>query len=315
MNHVESLTTRPLPQRLLVRSVFVATLSATLLSVAPSRSSAQGVDDEKATAEERRALDRAEAEARRNQLDSQPAVRQRKLLVAKRLEIGIGGESTINADFRHILGLGLKLEYHLSDMISIGAVGVFSPGAIDTKLVDRIRPTLPDAPIADDRTPSKKQFDAHLNSIPFHGAAYLSITPWYGKLAAFGKSFLNFDFYFQAGLAVAQLKSDCDASICTDKNAGVRNDMLVPDDNPNNDPPLNNGTRLGLYLGGGIHVFLSDAVALDLTIRDYAFVDNPSGADFNADLFVSKADDRFLQHLFFGIGASIMLPTKVKRTR
>jgi len=61
-------------------------------------------------------------------------------------------------------------------------------------------------------------------------------------------------------------------------------------------------------------VFLNDFLALDLTVRDYAFNDNPSGADFNADLFVSDADSRFLHHLFFGVGVSVMLPTTVKRT-
>jgi hypothetical protein len=96
--------------------------------------------------------------------------------------------------------------------------------------------------------------------------------------------------------------------------------MLPADNNPNNDPPLNAGSRVGLYLGGGIHVFLSDFLALDLTVRDYAFSDNPSGADYNADLFVGKNaqtgddDNRFLHHLFFGAGVSIMFPTSVKRT-
>ena len=90
--------------------------------------------------------------------------------------------------------------------------------------------------------------------------------------------------------------------------------MNPPDNNPNNDPPLNSGSRLGLYLGGGIHVFLNDFIALDLTVRDYAFTDNPSGADFNANLAVTSDDSRFLHHLFFGVGVSIMFPTTVKRT-
>ena len=85
--------------------------------------------------------------------------------------------------------------------------------------------------------------------------------------------------------------------------------------NPNNDLPLNSGSRGGLYLGGGIHVFLNDFIALDLTIRDYAFTDNPSGADFDAeDQAVTTNDDRFVHHLFFGAGLAIMFPMKVKRT-
>jgi len=158
--------------------------------------------------------------------------------------------------------------------------------------------------------------------MPFHGAAYVSLTPWYGKLAAFSQAFVAFDFYFQAGVAFAQLKSDCPTStVCKDTHPGTSipdpNDpsMTIPPDlNPNNDPPLNSGTKAGLYLGGGIHVFLNDFVALDLTFRDYAFSDNPSGADYNADLFVSKKDNRFIHHLFGGIGVAIFFPTTVKRT-
>src|SRR5574339_74130 len=76
---------------------------------------------------------------RENPLDGQPAVRNRLLLVKGRLELTPSFESTINADFRHIVGGGVKLEYHLTDMLSIGAVGVGST-ALNTKLVDRIVP-------------------------------------------------------------------------------------------------------------------------------------------------------------------------------
>ncbi|HET9626385.1 MAG TPA: outer membrane beta-barrel domain-containing protein [Kofleriaceae bacterium] len=260
----------------------------------------------------------AHAEPRQNSLAGDVAVRHRRLLVKRRFEVTPLFESTVNADFRHIIGGGLKIEYHLSDMWSIGAVGVAST-AINTALVNKILPSLEKTTDNATREPSQTEFKDHLNSMPLHGAAYLSFTPWYGKLAAFGQAFVAFDFYFQAGVAFAQLKSNCPTTVCSDKNPGgstqgAGGDTIPADNNPNNDDPLNNGSRVGLYLGGGIHVFLNDFLALDLTVRDYAFTDNPSGADFNADLFVSKADNRFLHHLFFGLGLSIMLPTTVKRT-
>ncbi|MCA9673959.1 MAG: hypothetical protein H6709_03295 [Kofleriaceae bacterium] len=260
----------------------------------------------------------AHAQRRKSTLEDQPAVRNRMLLVAKRFEVTPAFESTINADFRHFVGGGLKLEFHASDMLSFGAVGMFST-AIDTGLVGKIMPTLETTVDDQTREPSQTEFEQHLNKMPLHGAAYASLTPWYGKLAAFGKAFVNFDFYFQAGVSFASLQSKCDASICDDSHPGLvdmsdPDNPILPDDNPNNDDPLNNGARVGLYLAGGIHVFLNEFVALDLTVRDYAFSDNPSGADFNADLFVSDADNRFLHHLFMGAGVSIMLPTKVKRT-
>ena len=249
-------------------------------------------------------------------------LRHRRLLVAKRFEATPLFESSVNADFRHIVGGGLKLEYHLSDKLSIGLLGVAST-ALNTSLVDNVVATLPDAPPMVGRDPSKTQFLDHLNSMPLHGAAYVSLTPWYGKLAAFSQAYVAFDFYFQAGVAFAQLDSNCPSNICTDTHPGQSTmsgmDTIPPDNNPNNDPPLNNGTRVGLYLGGGIHVFLNDFLALDLTFRDYAFSDNPSGGDYNADLFVGTSkqlgdDNRFLNHLFMGAGLSIMLPTTVKRT-
>jgi outer membrane beta-barrel protein len=256
----------------------------------------------------------AEAQRRTNELAKDVAVRHRRLLVKNRLELAPLFESTINADFHHIIGGGAKLEYHLSDMLSFGAVGVYSI-ALKTKLVDRVLRTLEPTPDPDTREPSQEEFESRLNKMPFHGAVYASITPWYGKLAAFGQAFVAFDFYFQGGVAFAQLDSNCPTSICTDVNAANPMPGAIPDGNPNNDPPLNSGSRVGLYLGGGIHVFLNDFIALDLTVRDYAFTDNPSGADFDAkDQAVTKDDDRFVHHLFFGAGLSIMFPMKVKRT-
>ena len=259
---------------------------------------------------------------RQNGLAKDVAVRHRRLLVSHRFEVTPLFESSIDADFQHTVGGGLKLEYHFGDMFSIGVLGVGST-SLHTSLVDRVLVTLPDQPSDKSKDPSKTQFLDHLNSIPLHGAAYLSITPWYGKLAAFSSAFVAFDFYFQAGVSFAQLKSDCPTSVCSDTHPGTSvmsgMDSIPADNDPKNDPPLNDGNRVGLYLGGGIHVFLSDFLALDLTVRDYAFSDNPSGADYNADQFVGTSatlgdDNRFLHHLFFGAGLSIMFPTTVKRT-
>jgi outer membrane beta-barrel protein len=261
-------------------------------------------------------------ERRRNDLAEQPAVRHRLLLVAQRFEATPLFESTVNADFRHFVGAGLKLEYHLTDMLSVGALGVYST-SIDTGLVDKIVPTLPDAMTQENPLePTKAQFTSHLNKMPLHGAVYASLTPWYGKLAAFNTFFVNFDFYFQGGLAFAQLESNCPVSICTDTSPGQSrpdpndpNETIPPDFLPANDQPLNDGNRIGGYLGGGIHVFLNEFLALDLTVRDYIFSDNPSGADYNADRVVTDDDSRFLNHLFMGVGLSVMLPMKAKRTR
>jgi outer membrane beta-barrel protein len=252
---------------------------------------------------------------RKSPLEGQPAVRHRLLLVKQRLEITPAFESSVNAEYKHTIGGGLKLEYHLSDMLSFGAVGFYNH-SIRTGLTQRILDSLPTTVEPGDPTPTRQQYREHLNDITMHGAAYISVTPWYGKLAAFGKAFVNFDFYFSGGVAFAQLQDNCSPEVCTDRNPGVFDpeNGIFPDNNPNNDPPLNGGNRFGLYLGGGIHVFLSDWIALDLTVRDYVFKNNPSGLDFDGDLAVTKDDSRLLNHLFMGVGISLFFPTKAKRT-
>jgi outer membrane beta-barrel protein len=250
---------------------------------------------------------------RKNPLEGQPAVRHRLLLVKQRFEFAPAFESSVNADFQHTFSGGLKLEYHLSDMFSIGAVGFFGKG-FNTKLNSRIVDDLPDTTDEGDPTPTHDEWVEHLNEIQAHGAGYVTVTPWYGKLAAFGKFFVNFDFYFSGGVAFAKLKNDC-CSFDTDPAPGgdLANGIL-PDNDPNDDPAINDGTRIGAYLGGGIHLFLSNWMALDLTVRSYLFSDNPSGLDFNADLAVTDDDNRFLNHLFMGVGLSFFLPADVERT-
>lgn len=256
-------------------------------------------------------------------LQEQPAVRHRLLLVKNRFEVTPTFEATINADFKQTLSSGLKAEYHLSDMLSVGVAGFYGT-SINTGLTDSILDTLPDNPMDADPTPSRSQYEQHLNTMPLHGAAYVSITPWYGKLAAFGRAFVNFDFYFSGGLAFAQLKNSCRSSVCSDNAPGEGitmpdpdnpgENIVIPDNNPNDDPPNNDGLKGGLFLGGGIHVFATNWLALDLSVRDYWFSDNPSGLDFNYDQAVKNNDRRFLHHLFVGVGVSILLPFRAERT-
>jgi outer membrane beta-barrel protein len=250
---------------------------------------------------------------RKNPLEGQPAVRHRLLLVKHRFEFTPAFESSVNADFQHTFSGGLKLEYHLSDMFSLGAVGFYGKG-FNTKLNSRIVDDLPDSADEGDPTPTHDEWVEHLNEIQAHGAGYLTVTPWYGKLAAFGKFFVNFDFYFSGGVSFAKLKNSC-CSFDTDPAPGgdLMNGIL-PDNDPNDDPAINDGTRIGAYLGGGIHLFLANWFALDLTVRSYLFSDNPSGLDFNADLAVTEDDNRFLNHLFMGVGLSFFLPASVERT-
>ena len=291
------------------RTVFAASLAIAafaLTAIPQSDAFAQEKGDE--TADEGPTAPKRVLTAK-NPLEGEPPVRHRKLLVKRRFEAALAFESSVNAEYMHTPSFGVKLEYHFTDMLSFGAVGFFGV-PLKTGLASRISDSLDDnVPDPMDPEPTRAEFNEHLNKMPIHAGAYATLTPWYGKLAAFGRFFLHFDFYFSGGLAVAQLKTDC-CSFTTDPDP----EGGTPDGDPNNDAPKNDGTRLGLYLGGGIHVFMNDYISLDLSVRDYLFSDNPSGLDFTGDEIVKSDDNRFLNHLFLGVGVSFFFPTKVKRT-
>src|SRR5947209_894711 len=83
---------------------------------------------------------------RRNLLEGQPPIRHRVELRASRFEITPQLVVSLNQDFKHFVGGGVVLQYHILDWLAIGAQ--FAGGiGVDTGLTDRLagpNGTLPD---------------------------------------------------------------------------------------------------------------------------------------------------------------------------
>jgi outer membrane beta-barrel protein len=245
------------------------------------------------------------------------AVRHKVEMRADRFEITPTFEGSIGADFRHTVAGGAKLEYHLTDTISIGGLILFGT-SFNTGLMDEIEASLPGTQTASNPTPAASTAADHANDMPLHGGLGITLTPWFGKLSLFQKVFVNYDIYVSGGFGFAQTKNSfsgsdnatvCDA-FCNDPDPTkhVFND-------PRNDGPHNAGFNPGVQVGGGIHFYFNRWLGLDVSIRDYFFTDNPSGLDFNADLKVDGSDRRFMGHLFVGVGISMYLPPNAKISR
>jgi outer membrane beta-barrel protein len=260
----------------------------------------------------------ASAFARKSPLEGQPDVRHKYELRQLRFEVAPTFEATVQADYKHTISGGLKLEYHISDSLSFGGL-IFYGSSIDTQLTEAVRESLPATSAGGDPTPTQTQFDEHLNTMPIHGGAGVTFTPWFGKISLFSKLYLAFDVYLSGGFGFAVLENEYGDDNCDPTVDGTRTDAtgMVVDvfDDPRNDCPWNSGFRPGVQAAAGMHVFFNRWLALDLSFRDYFFQDNPSGQDFNADRKVDKTDPRFLGHLFVGAGISVFLPPKVKISR
>jgi outer membrane beta-barrel protein len=254
------------------------------------------------------------AHARKSPLAGAPDVRDKYELRLARFEATPTFEATLSADYKNTYSGGLKLEYHLSDSLSIGGL-IFFGASVDSSLAGSITDSLPNMTTPGDPTPTKDQFNDHLNTMPLHGGLGATFTPWFGKLALFGKSYLAFDLYLSGGFGFASLSSPTSGDACQRKGDG--NDPITGKElftDPRNDDPCNSGFRPGVQFGAGLHVFFNRWIALDLSFRNYMFKDNPSGQDFNADGYVDSSDPRFLSHLMFGVGVSFFLPPKAKIT-
>jgi outer membrane beta-barrel protein len=253
--------------------------------------------------------------ARKSPLEGQPDVRHKYELRSFRFEVAPTFEATVQADYKHTVSGGLKIEYHLTDNLSFGGM-IFFGGSINTQLTDAVYNSLGDTSTRNDPTPSRSQFTQHLNTMPLHGGAGVTFTPWFGKISLFSKLYLAFDVYLSGGLAFAQLKNGMDVDNCAPKQDGTFRDATGTDqplfDDPRNDCAYNSGFKTGVQVGAGMHIFMNKWIALDISFRDYLFKDNPSGQDFNADRKVDGDDPRFLGHLFVGVGVSLFLPPKVK---
>jgi outer membrane beta-barrel protein len=243
-------------------------------------------------------------------LEGQPAVRHKYELRSSRFEITPTFEASISAPWKNTFSGGLKLEYHITDALSLDVLGFYGT-SINTGLMNQVVDSLP-AAHGTDPTPSKTDAEQHANRIPIHGGAGLTLTPWFGKLSLFSRAFLAWDFYLTGGFGFAKTENDWtgdDNAVTCDAGCDTANKVYS---DPRNDGPHNAGFNPGVQFGAGMHVFFSEFAALDLYVRDYMFTDNPSGLDFNHDDKVDDADRRFLSHLFVGVGIAFYLPGSAK---
>jgi outer membrane beta-barrel protein len=250
--------------------------------------------------------------AQRQPLSEQPAVRHKFELRDKRFEIVPTFEASVAAEFKHTLSGGLRLEYHLTDSLSIHALGFFGT-SLNTGLLDQIIDSLPPSMPDDEPTPSQAQALEHANTIPIHGGAGLTFTPWFGKLGLFGRAFLSYDIYFSGGFGFGVTKNEFDGeddvTVC-DSNCMDPDPTRRLNNDPRNDGPHNAGFNPGVQFGGGLHLYFSNFAGLDLYLRNYMFTDNPSGFDVNNDRMVTAEDRKFISHLFVGVGISLFIPPR-----
>jgi outer membrane beta-barrel protein len=248
---------------------------------------------------------------RRNPLEGQPPIRHKVEMRKLRFEISPQFFVSLNQDFKHFLGGGATLQFHITDWLGITAT-IAGGGGVNTGLSDRLssgdQAVLP----AMERglQPSREQFQAHLATINMMFDIGVAITPMAGKLALFGAAFLRYDLYAIIGIGGLNMANGWSNYIAT--HAPTDNDEMCLGQNPNHCDPSNSGFKFGGVFGIGVHLYFTKWIGMNVEVRDFVVSSNPAGLDVNGDRKVDGSDSTISNNFMLGLGLTIMLPPSPK---
>jgi outer membrane beta-barrel protein len=254
-----------------------------------------------------------------------PAVRKERLYRQGRFEIAPTVSFSLLDEYRRTIFVGGRLQYNITEWLSIGVWGAYGAAQSETSLTSEINASaprnaftasqvnhgsqIPTAPgtIA---TYNTADFSAQTAQMNWIAAPQLELTPFRGKLSLFQKIFVDTDAYLHAGVAIVgiQERADC----------GGGNGQLQCTD------PLSfalaNQTKIAPTFGLGLNFYLTDWLSLGLEYRALPFSWNRSGFDSRGsgnngnfpDGKIDSQDDTFKFNQLISISIGFSLPPSEK---
>ncbi|MGC4063356.1 MAG: hypothetical protein QM784_01615 [Polyangiaceae bacterium] len=163
-----------------------------------------------------------------------PAVRKLRLYREGRLELAPAVTFTLLDEYERTILAGAKLNYNITDWLAIGAWGAFGAVHMPTALTEHIEnyhagrgcTGSSDTDELDCRLTYvnldyKGKLRNQVGQIAWVGSPQLTLTPFRGKISAFGSLYVDTDLHFFGGLAFVGLneRADCaGADICKENH-------------------------------------------------------------------------------------------------
>lgn len=186
------------------------------------------------------------------------------------------------------------------------------------------------------QAPLLHDFKAGLTFLQWQGSADFVFTPFSGKLGLFSSIFQSYDLYLFAGVGFQNWQKNWKDAVSTSDSSEKQ---LTPNTDPNsledgacrektkdegviiNDEcalhPVKAqvGTKIGPSFGGGVHIFVTDWMAINSEVQDVLYKHNDTGFSSNREVFpIVNADDNAWRHnITVRLGFSFYLPVKAKR--
>lgn len=224
-------------------------------------------------------------------LKGAPAVRRLKLYREGRVEIAPTFTATLLDEYNRTLLVGARINYGITDWLSIGVWGGFGAVQVKTNLTEQIdanadrkagfnKMNLPCGG-GDCAGPNANSgFTKQVAEIAYIATPQITAVPFRGKFALFQSVFADVDAYIFAGFGVAGIKQRKD---CADFQACARQ---PPEDR------TESKNKLAPTWGLGFNFYLSKMIALGFEWRMVPFAWNRSGFDGRGEGTDSKFPDR-----------------------
>lgn len=285
-------------------------------------------------------------------LEGKPIVVKQKLL-RKRFHVTPVVGMSLSQPFVHKGTVGIKLGYNFIEQV--GVRGTFQYGVVDveSRLLRALNGGgLPEAedgangpvrPITevDNPAPLKNDFQAGLTKLQLQASVDAVFTPFAGKLGLFQAIFTEYDIYIFGGLGITQWTRMYPDATATSEAYGLETSQSAYDqelENPGSSGycrsgqqitdgttecllrPVSaqDGIRLGGSFGAGIHLFITDWVAINAEVQDILITHNIGGLNSTVAETIPTVDgnDRaFVHNVNLQLGATFYFPFRPKRSK
>jgi outer membrane beta-barrel protein len=297
----------------------------------------------------------ASAAGRKSVLEGEPIVRKKLQLRKFRFQLTPYVGMSLSQPFVHMGYAGARVGFHFADWIGAragfgyGVVNVDSallravnggglPVGIPPGTTDNSVPMGPMCPAGapcrplaetDNPAPLLHDFQAGLTRAQWQSSVDVVFTPFAGKLGLFSAAFTNYDIYLFGGLGLVGWNAHTDSAstaeqlsldtnpdsmnYCVDANSGGQNaECLLHPVDPDD------GVKLGFSFGGGVHLFITNFVAMNLEVQDIVTSNNLAGLNTTVDdipPLVDRRDRDVFHNVTLQIGAKFYIPFKAKRSK
>ncbi|MEM9461596.1 MAG: hypothetical protein AAGF11_45955 [Myxococcota bacterium] len=291
---------------------------------------------------------------RKSVLEGEPIVRKKLQLRKFRFQLTPYVAMSLSQPFVHMGYVGARAGFHFADWIGVragfgyGVVNVDSsllrainggglpvgiaPGQTDPMLTgeNNACPTTPNGgapcrPVAeaDNPAPLLHDFRAGLTRAQWQSSVDVVFTPFAGKLGLFSAAFTNYDIYLFGGLGLLGWNKHYPDQQSTADQLGLDDNCSVAGSGQNDECILHpvdpdEGVKLGFSFGGGVHLFITNFVAMNLEVQDIITSNNLAGLNSTVTEIppvVNREDRDIFHNVTFQIGAKFYIPFKAKRSK